>query len=295
MATHIQGGRASGEAAYNARAAVPGYRDIFGRWARDSLAVREQVELRGRGRFDVAYGGRVSETLDLFLPEHSPLGTLMYIHGGYWSSLDKTDASLVAPAFNEAGYAVAVVNYALCPRVRIEFIVAQMRAAAAWLYARSPDWGADSDRLFVSGHSAGAHLAACLLGTDWPREQPGLPANMVAGAVCVSGLYDLRPLLDVPSVMRMTRLTPEGAERVSPALWRPSSGSRLLTGLGMDENPGFQEQTAIIAQSWSRRHVGNVLCADHDHFTILDELTRRDGKIFQAALQFMSSCDRPTS
>lgn len=284
---------ADGERHYNARLAVANYSDIFARWARDSAALRAAVPCR----LDLPYGTQgaqgtqAMETLDLFLPAGRPRGTLMYIHGGYWRSLDKSDASIVAPPFTAAGYAVAVVNYALCPAVSVETIVGQVRRAAAWLHGHSADWGAPPERLFACGHSAGGHLAAMLLATDWPALQAGLPAQTIAGAVCVSALYDLRPLLHVPSVLEVTHFTPESAAALSPALHHPPTNAPLLTALGLDENPGFHDQLQAISQSWRGVHAGHVACAGRDHFTILDELTHSEGAIAQAALRLMQSLD----
>lgn len=266
-----------GERRYNARLAVPHYQRIFDGWARASAAVRE----RARARLDIAYGPHAAERLDLFLPEGRPRGTLMYIHGGYWRSLDKHDASLVAPPFTAAGYAVAVVNYALCPAVSVETIVAQVRRAAAWLASHHVQWDAPPARLFACGHSAGGHLAAMLLATE-PE---------VKAAVCISALYDLRPLLDVPSVMEATRFTPHSAAALSPALLRPISAAPLLTALGGEENAGFHEQCGIIQRQWHDVHAGHIDCPGHDHFSILDALTQADGAIAIAALRLMRSFD----
>jgi len=268
-----------GERRYNARLAVPHYQRIFDGWARVSAAVRA----RAPGRLDLAYGPDPAERLDLFLPEGRPRGTLMYIHGGYWRSLDKSDASLVAPPFTAAGYAVAVVNYALCPAVSVEAIVAQVRSAATWLATHHVQWDAPAGRLFACGHSAGGHLAAMLLATE--------PA--VRAAVCISALYDLRPLLHVPSVMEATRFTPRSAAALSPALLRPVSAAPLLTALGSEENAGFHEQCGIIQRQWHHVHAGHIDCPGHDHFSILDALTQADGAIATAALCLMRSFDDP--
>lgn len=278
---------AQGERDYNARLAVANYQDIFARWARDSAALRAAVPCQ----LDLSYGTGPMETLDLFLPAGRPRGTLMYIHGGYWRSLDKSDASIVAPPFTAAGYAVAVVNYALCPAVSVDTIVGQVRKAAAWLHGHSADWGAPPGSLFACGHSAGGHLAAMLLATDWPAQQAGLPATTIAGAICVSALYDLRPLLQVPSVLEATHFTPGSAAALSPVLHRPPTNAPLLTALGLDENPGFHDQLQAISQSWRAVHADHVACAGRDHFTVLDELTHSEGAIAQAALRLMQSID----
>src|SRR5688572_14428345 len=269
-----------GERLYNARLAVPHYQRIFDGWARAAAAVRASA----RCELDVAYGPHKMERLDLFVPPGPPRGTLMYIHGGYWRSLDKSDASHVAPPFTAAGYAVAVVNYALCPDVDVQTIVAQVRRAARWLETHRAKWDAPADRLFACGHSAGGHLAAMLLATE--------PA--IAAAVCVSALYDLRPLLQVPSVMQATGFTQRSVLALSPALLEPLTSAPLLTALGDDENPGFHMQLDAIRKSWGRIHAGHVACPDLDHFTILEALTQPGGAIAVAALRLMESFDTTT-
>jgi arylformamidase len=289
-----QAAREDGERRYNARTVVPDYPVIFERWARESAEVRTHLRACGKARLDLAYGAHASETLDLFLPEVRPQGTLMYIHGGYWRSLDKSDASIVAPVFVAAGYAVAVVNYALCPAVTVEFIVQQMQRAAAWLHQHSSEWQAPSERVFACGHSAGGHLAAMLLATDWPELHPSLPTKTIAGAVCVSALYELQPLLQVPSVMQASPFTAASAPALSPALHQPLTDAPLLTALGLDENPGFHDQAQTIARCWPQVHAGHIACAGRNHFTILDELTQTGGKIATAALDLFSSLKPPT-
>lgn len=279
----------AGEAHYNARAATPGYADIFARWANDSAIYRGQATKEGSCRLDLAYGRHESERLDLFLPAGKPRGTLMYIHGGYWHSLDKSDASLIAPGFTRAGYAVAVVNYALCPAVTIEHIVGQVRQAAAWLYRHGSEWQAPVHSLYACGHSAGGHLAAMLLTTNWQSLHPMLPVRTVEAAIGISGLYDLRPLLHVPSLMKMVALNTQEAAMLSPILQRPTSSAPFLTALGGQENAGFQAQAAAIRHSWASSHTGQIDCPGSNHFTILDELINGNGKIFQAALQLMYS------
>lgn len=281
------------ERRYNARLTSPNWRQVFERWAKESAAVR--AACAGSCRLDVRYGPHAMQTLDLFLPAGRPRGTLMYIHGGYWRSLDKSDASIVAPPFTEAGYAVAVVNYALCPDVSVGTIVDQVREAAAWLHLNAAGLGAPGERLFACGHSAGGHLAAMLLATDWPKLKAGLPARVVSGAACISGLYDLRPLLEVPSVMEAARLSPGDAKALSPALHPPPTRVPLVTAVGLDENQGFHDQLRTMLESWPEVHAGHVACAGHDHFTILDELTTRDGRIAAATLRMMQHSPDPQS
>ena len=276
------------ERRYNARLAVPHWPEIFDRWASESAHVRAHA----RCRLDLRYGPHALQTLDLFLPEGPARGTLIYVHGGYWRSLDKSDASVVAPPFVAAGYAVAVINYALCPEVSVETIVEQVRQAALWTHRHRTGWQPPEAGLYACGHSAGGHLAALLLATGWPALLPDGPRKLIRAAVCVSALYDLRPLCDVPSVTQATGFTRDRVAAISPALLRPTTDAPLLTALGLAENPGVHDQAHLMAERWTDVHAGHVACAGHDHFSILDELTHEDGAIATRALDLMRSLDK---
>src|SRR5262245_40271649 len=114
---------------YNPRLTVTGYQQVFDRWERDSERARASLDCY----LDVPYGTADAETLDVFRARGTSRGLLMYIHGGYWRSLDKKRFSFVAPTFAEAGVTVAVANYALCPAVQVADIVMQLVQASAWL------------------------------------------------------------------------------------------------------------------------------------------------------------------
>ena len=137
---------------------------------------------------------------------------LVFIHGGYWRSLDKSDHSFIAPAFNARGVCVVMPNYALCPGtaarpVRIADIALQMVRALAWTWRHVAAHGGDPARITVAGHSAGGHLAAMLLGCQWQAVAPDLPARLVRNALSMSGLYDLRPMRRTPFLADSLRLT----------------------------------------------------------------------------------------
>src|SRR5215467_9309951 len=144
---------------YNARAAVPEHPRILASWAERGAATRRQRA----GLLDLPYGESAAERLDVFPTPRNGSPLLVYIHGGYWRALDKSDFSWVAPPFVDHGVAVAVVNYGLAPGTSIEEIVRQMLRAFAWLYRKADDLGFDPQRIYVAGHSAGGHLSAMML------------------------------------------------------------------------------------------------------------------------------------
>ena len=142
-------------------------------------------------QIDVAFGEKPGEKLDIW-PGRGGSPILLFIHGGYWKTYDKNMFSFVAERFVEAGACVILNNYDLCPSVRMDEIIRQNRAAIAWIYKNANTIGGDPGRIHVTGHSAGGHLTAMTLATDW--EKYGLPFDVVNGAVPLSGLFDLEPI-----------------------------------------------------------------------------------------------------
>jgi arylformamidase len=271
------------ESSYNPRLAVPEYAQHFERWAQRSQSARSRMD----GYLDVAYGGHSMEKLDLFRAREASRGLLMFIHGGYWRALDKSQHSFVAQPFVKAGVTVAVVNYALCPAVTVQDIVRQILQAAAWLYRNGGNFGAPYGRLHVAGHSAGGHLTAMLLAAQWPRFAPDLPARTVQGGLSVSGIFDAIPVMNTPSVNVDVRLDPAMASRVSPANMTPATDAPLYLAVGGKEQDGFHEQHALIKRKWGKVVAGEIACPEDNHFTILERLADPGSALFAAALRMM--------
>lgn len=267
---------------YNARAAIPEHPQIFARWRNASLAARDDL----RYEADYRFGPSPAESLDLYpaATPHAPL--LVFIHGGYWRSLDKHDFSFLVPAFFEAGVAVAMPNYGLAPTTSIEEMVRQMLRALAWLYRTGPQLGIDVKHVVVAGHSAGAHLAAMMLAADWPRWAPDLPPDLLCGAVCISGLYDLQPLVRTPFLQEDLKLTDESARRLSPIRYRPKS-IPLITAVGGNESSEFKRQNRLVREAWPH-------CCHHDlplpgrhHLASVEALGDSAHPLFRATLQLL--------
>jgi arylformamidase len=273
------------ETLFNNRAAVPDFQDYFDRWARKS----EQVRLAHRERFekDVPYGDDIMETMDVFLPKGESKALLMFIHGGYWRSLDKNEHAFVAAPYVEAGVTVASINYSLCPAVSVEHIVKQVVAAAAYLYKNAGDFDAPRRRMFVAGHSAGGHLAAMALACLWRQAAPGLPQKVFQAGLSISGLYDMRALARVPSINVDLKLTEESAARVSPALMTPPTNAPLSIAVGGREIGGFKDQHRLIAQAWRGVIGEDIPCPEDNHFSILERFGDPDSTLCRATLRMM--------
>lgn len=269
--------------AYNNRQLVPEHGQIFARWASESAKARNTMTCY----LDRRYGDMPGETLDIFPARMTGDGTcMMFIHGGYWRSLDKSDHSFLAPPWVGSGVSVAVVNYDLCPAVTIEDIVRQMLRASRWLYLHCEDYGMDQDRLYVAGHSAGAHLAAMMMAAHWPVYDRELPKDLFKGGLGVSGIYDLRPLMDVDFLQPDLRLDEASATRVSPALMPPATRMPMATSVGGDESSEFHRQAQLLKERW-KSAVTEIPMPGANHFTVLDALADRASPLFSGARRMM--------
>ena len=283
--------RAALDKQYNLRQAVPGHLEDFARWRRLSDAARASLPHRA----DLAYGAHPLETLDFFSVPQPGRPIVVFIHGGYWQAMDKADFSFTAQAFasEAAGHLanVAVINYPLAPDVRMDRIVAANRRALLWLWRHAAELGADPNRLYALGHSAGGHLVAEAVLADWPALAPDAPHALLRGGLAISGLFDLRPiqLCYLNDGLRMD--LPE-AERNSPLL--RLSGARkplvpMALAVGERETEAFHDQQSIFAQAYfaAGGEVMAVTEPDRHHFDILDGLARSDGSIQSGLLSLM--------
>lgn len=257
------------EAEYNARARVPEYEEIFLRWAGDAEIYRADALKEGRAELGLAYGDTPRQTVDLFLPQRSAAAPLaLFVHGGYWRSLDPSLFSHTARGLNARGIAVAVAGYDLCPIVTIADIIEQIRRVCVFLWQRR------GQPMLVYGHSAGGHLAACMVATDWPSLYPKAPTDLVAAGYAISGLFDLAPLLKT-SMNQDLKLDGELARRVSPQFWPLPSGRVFDTVVGALESSEFRRQSRELAEAWKQNGAQTRFAeiAATNHFTVLDGLT----------------------
>jgi arylformamidase len=277
MALYRDYDRAGLDAQYFLRARVPEHPEYFRRWAEDSAAVRRTRPCQ----LDIPYDG---ERLDLFPAERRPAPCLLFIHGGYWQALDKSDFSFLVPAFQDAGVAVAVVNYTLAPKAGMAEIVRQNRAAVAWLQRNAREYGLDPARIHVAGHSAGGHLTAMVLATDWSAF--GLDRNPVRGACAISGLYDLEPirLCYLNDVLGLDAL---GAERNSPIHHLPKQSPPLILSVGTGETDEFLRQQEAFAAAWRGAGLALEIAdqpGDH-HFAVVGRLGESQGPLHRAVMR----------
>jgi arylformamidase len=250
------------EAEYNNRARVPEHPSLIAGWAREAQAWRES----GQNLFHtISYGPGARNTIDVF-PSRNQGDIVVFIHGGYWQALDGSFFSHLAAGLNAHGVSVAIPSYDLCPQVSIEDIIAQMRMAARAL-ARL------GRRLVVSGHSAGGHLAACLLATDWRSIDAALPEDLVKAACAISGLFDLGPLVKT-SINVALGLDEATARRASPLFWPAPSHGSLDAVVGADESAEYFRQSRTIVDAWGRTGIETRFAEvpGANHFTAIAPL-----------------------
>jgi arylformamidase len=256
------------EVEYNNRARVPEHPEIFARWTRDAELYRLKAMEERRAELGLAYGESPRQTIDFFWPDQKQKAPLaLFIHGGYWKSLEPSMFSHMAQGLNGRGVAVAVVGYDLCPQVTIADIIGQMRHACLFLWQRT------GQRLMVFGHSAGGHLAGTMVATDWHALYPKMPADVVPAGYSISGLFDLEPLLHVDSAKDLG-LDPEAARAASPIFWPAPKGCAFDAVVGSLESSEFLRQSRIIADAWGK--AGTQARYEEingtNHFTVVDPL-----------------------
>jgi arylformamidase len=270
-------------AQYNNRARVADHAQVLKGWAEASALAREQ----SRCELDLRYGSGSGETLDIFPAAAANAPVLVFIHGGYWRSLDKADHSFVAPSFVADGAAVVVPNYALCPAVSVEHIALQQAQALAWVWRNIARFGGDPSRIAVVGHSAGGHLAAMLVSCRWKTLGEELPTNLVGGAMGISGLYDMEPLRLTPMLQSDLQLTPTAVKRTSPAFF-PRPKVKFYATVGLEESEEFLRHNTLIRDAWGPTTVPVCETLPHlNHFTILQSLADPAGRLHHLALRLL--------
>jgi arylformamidase len=252
---------------YNPRASVPEHPELFARLARDAEDFRAETLKSGRAELGLSYGDTPRQIVDLFLPAGGSTAKLaMFIHGGFWRAFDPSSFSHMARGMNANGIAVAVAGYDLCPMVRIGDIVEQIRRACIFLWQRF------GQQILVCGHSAGGHLAAAMVATDWPALYPKAPAVLVPAGYAISGVFDLAPLVNL-ALNQDLRLDAAEARRLSPLFWPVPPGRALDAVVGNRESSEFKRQSRVMAETWKAGAETSYAEASGNHFTVIDALT----------------------
>jgi arylformamidase len=256
------------ETEYNNRARVPEHPEIFARWAREAEDYRAEAMKERRAELGLSYGSSLRQFIDLFSARRAVKAPLaLFIHGGYWRSLDPSLFSHMARGLNAHDVTVAVVGYDLCPEVTIAEIIEQIRHACLFLWLRT------GQRMMIYGHSAGGHLAATMLATEWQARYPKAPPDLVPAAYSISGLFDLTPLVGIPMAHDL-RLDESQARSLSPLFWPAPKGRPFDAVVGALESSEFLRQSRTVADSWGKAGAQTRYEAipGANHFTVIDAL-----------------------
>jgi arylformamidase len=268
----------------DAQFTLDGVPDLEGLFAR-RLEASARARLAYQGLRGVAYGEGPGENLDLYRPEGAQDAPVqLFIHGGFWRSLDAATFAFMADGFVPAGAVTVVIDYPLIPAVRLADIVASCRRAVAWVWHNVHRHGGDPARFFISGNSAGGHLVALLMDRAWPPSL-GLPEDVVAGGCALSGLYELEPVRR--SAQNDTLLlTEEEVRTLSPMRRLPERAGPLILAVGGEETEEFRRQTEEYAQAWRRAgHAATTLVEPgRNHIDIVTAGLARPGSALNRAV-----------
>ena len=239
---------------------------------------RHNAALAARARsllpqhLDIPFGPTRAETLDIFPAAPTGPGgapVFVFIHGGYWRALSSKDFSGVAVGLHARGITTVVVNYALCPFVTIDEIVRQVRSAVAWTVRRIAEFGGDPARIGVGGHSAGGHLTAMCMQTEWARDY-GLAQDPIKAALMISGIYDIAPLR-YSYLQPMIQLDEGCIRRNSPAFSARTCAAPAWITWGGNETSEFARQSAVMHAAWGAQGNTSTLrpIDGADHFSVI--------------------------
>lgn len=273
---------------YNMRLARLDYETVvIPDWTERSARVRGALSCR----LDLPYGERERERLDFFpTKQASTSPVLVYFHGGYWQRGDKSVYSFLAEPFVDNGVSVILMNYDLCPHVSLPEITAQARRAIAWVWRNAAHLGVCADDIHVMGHSAGGHLTAMMLATDWTAFGPDLPRDLVKSGTPISGLFELEPLRST-SLNQAVAMDAAQALEQSPINHPPATNAPQLVVCGEAEPSEFHRQSDTYAEAFATptRTIERYTVPGCDHFDEIYQLGDMDSVFFQKALGLIGS------
>ncbi|MBL4907303.1 MAG: alpha/beta hydrolase [Sneathiella sp.] len=220
--------------------------------------------------FDDASG----QYLDIVYPKdrtNRPYPVQVFIHGGYWKALSKENFTFVARAFAEYGIATVIVDYQLIPKVTMDELVRQCRQSLAYLHRNASDLDLDPADIHISGHSAGGHLVAMCMGTDWSEFGEDLPVQIIKSGVGISGLYNLLPI-NLCYLQKDLKLDGATVKHNSPIHLKPPLEGNLHLTLGGLEGEEYLDQSTAMKNAWPNRTAEPIVLAPYNHFSIVNSL-----------------------
>ena len=273
------------DAAYDQSKYAPNLRQIVKRYATNSEAVRARLGAPQR----YAYGPTPIEGLDVYVTKRPNAPINVFLHGGAWRGGLAMDYAFAAELFVHAGVHHVVPDFinvieaggSLMPMAE------QVRRAVAWVHRNAHSFGGDPERIYVSGHSSGGHLAVVALTTDWRRDF-GLPADVVKGGMCCSGLFDLKPVR-LSARGSYIKFTDEMEQVLSSQRHLDRLNAPMIVAYGSLETPEFQRQSHDFAAAVraAGKPVQLLVGEGYNHFEIPETLANPYGLLGRAVLEQM--------
>jgi arylformamidase len=264
---------------FNPRLTVANAMDLLGELA--GRAERARANLTGQ--YDVRYGSGPKETFDIFAAasdaKGAPPPAQIFIHGGYWRAMDKSDYSHLATDVVAAGVSHISLNYDLCPDITLDTIVAEIKRAVIYIYQNASSLGIDGERLHITGHSAGGHLTGMMMRQNWT--EAGLPKDAFKGAMPISGAFEPEAILHT-SINDDVGLDAETARRNGLLDSPPLVAAPVLALVGDAEPEGFHSLSEAYVELCADGQKHSV--AGANHFTVLDQIFQKDGEYFAAMM-----------
>lgn len=258
------------DAAYDQIKFAPNLPQIVRRYATNSDAAR--ARLGAPRRF--AYGPTAVEGLDVYATRRPNAPIMVFLHGGAWRAGLAKEYAFPAELFVHAGAHLVVPDFVSVQDAGGSLLpmADQARRAVAWVHQNAQSFGGDPDRIHVSGHSSGAHLAGCVITTDW-RKEFGLPADIVKGAMCCSGLFDLKAVR-LSARSSYVKFTDEIEQALSPQRHLENLNAPLIVAHGTLETPEFQRQSRDFAAAVKAagKPVQLLVAEGYNHFEVIETL-----------------------
>jgi arylformamidase len=274
------------DAAYDQSVYAPNLQQIVKRYATNSEGVRARLGPPRRH----AYGATPIEGLDIYMTKRPNAPINIFIHGGAWRVELAKNNAFAAELFVHAGAHFVVPDFAWVQDVggSLTPMAEQVRRAVAWVQRNAPSFGGDPNRIYVSGHSSGGHLAGVILTTDWPKDF-NLPPDTVKGGLCCSGIFDLKPAR-LSARSSYVKFTDEMEQALSPQRHLDKLNAPVIVAYGTLETPEFQRQSRDFAAAVKAagKPIQLLVGEGYNHFEIRETLANPYGLLGRAVLAQMN-------
>jgi len=273
------------DAAYDQSVYASNLQQVVKRWALNSEGARARLGAPQR----YAYGSTPIEALHVYRTTRPDAPINIFIHGGEWRLGSAKNAAFPAELFVNAGAHYVVPDFAWVQDVggSLMPMAEQVRSAVAWVHRNAKIFGGDSDRIYLSGHSSGGHLAGVILTTDWPKDF-NLPVDTVKGGLCCSGMFDMKPVR-LSARRKYINFTDEMEHALSPQRHLDKLNAPVIVTYGTLESPEFQRQSRDFASAGKAagKPIQLLVAEEYNHFEIIETLGNPYGVLGRAALEQM--------